>query len=99
MPTPANFDPERPLPWQPGGYAQTERMVSQQRTGMARWGPQQRCQHCHESLAKKHGLTPQGNSLGWLLRGFGPFCYPCNLDAWDAWKKGMFHGKTEQNGF
>lgn len=99
MPLPSNFDPERPMPWQPGGYGLTERMVAQQRTGMARWPATTRCKYCGELLSKKHGLTPQGHALGWLLRGEGPWCYDDNLRAWEAWKRGLYFGKTEQNGF
>jgi hypothetical protein len=94
-----NYDPNRPFPLELGGYSPQAVRNHQQRSGMARWPATQECQHCHEPLRKKHGLTPQGHTLGWLLRGFGPFCYPCNLDAWQAWKKGMFHGMTDNSGY
>lgn len=99
MSTVSSFDPERPVPWQPGGYSQTQRMAEEQRSGMARWPAETRCRYCGESLSKLHGLTPQGHALGWLLRGRGPWCFWCNLKAWDAWKRGLYFGKTELNGY
>jgi hypothetical protein len=93
------IDPTSPFPLELGGYSPQTVKNQSQRTGMARWGPNQECRHCHELLRVKHGLTPQGHSLGWLLRGFGPFCYGCNLSAWDAWKRGLFHGMTELSGY
>lgn len=95
-----NFDWDRPIPWEPGGFSPNAERDKKQRTGMARWPAWMLCRHCGELLAKKNGgLTPQGHSLGWLLRGYGPYCYFCNLDAWQAWKRGLFHGLTDQNGW
>lgn len=94
-----SLDPNSPFPLELGGYSPNTVRNHKQRTGMARWHRDQKCRHCHELLRAKHGLTPQGNSLGWLLRGFGPFCFACNLDAWSAWKKGTFHGMTENSGY
>lgn len=94
-----DYDPERPIPWQMGGFSQTQRMAEEKRTGMARWPANTVCAYCHEPLRKKHGVTPQGHALGWLLRGYGPFDYWCNMEAWNAWKRGLFHGLTELNGW
>lgn len=94
-----DYDPDRPSLYGPGGYSPTKVMLDQQRSGMARWPATTRCKYCGELLAKKHGLTPQGNALGWLLRGEGPWCIVCNHLAWQAWKRGLYFGKTEQNGF
>ena len=94
-----SIDPYSPFPLEVGGYSPQQVRNHNQRTGMARWHKDQKCRQCGELLRVKHGLTPQNNSLGWLLRGFGPYCYPCNLDAWSAWKKGLFHGMTENSGY
>jgi hypothetical protein len=96
---PPDYDPERPMPWNPGGYSPTVVMAQQKRSGMARWPAHMKCAQCGELLRARHGLTPQGHALGWLLRGFGPYCYWCNLNAWQSWKRGMFHGLTPLNGF
>ena len=97
---PAQFDWERPLPWDLGGFSPTLKAQQAKASGMCRWPATTKCRQCGELLAKKNGgLTPQGHALGWLLRGFGPYCYFCNLDAWGAWKRGLFHGLTETNGF
>jgi hypothetical protein len=94
-----DFDPDRPMPWEPGGYSKTLEACRRQTTGMFAWPPHIKCRQCKESLRQRHGLTPQGQALGWLLRGFGPFCFWCNLDAWQAWKRGLYRGKTALNGW
>lgn len=94
-----NFDWERPLPWDMGGYSPTTVANEKQHTGMMKLPPTARCEYCHEPLAKLHGLTPQGQALGWFLRGKGPWCYGDNLRAWEAWKRGLYFGKTALNGW
>jgi len=66
---------------------------------MARFARDVQCKYCHESLKKKHGQTPQGHILGFYLRGEGPWCLDHYLAAWDAWKRGLYYGKTDISGF
>ena len=96
---PTEFDWERPIPWSVGGYAPTAVQANKVKTGMARLPLTAVCKYCNESLVKKHGTTPQGNALGFYLRGEGPWCLAHYLEAWGAWKRGLYFGKTALNGW
>lgn len=93
-----NFDPQRPMAWG-DGFSPTALKNERVRTGMARLPLSAKCKYCNESLVKKHGRTPQGNALGFFLRGEGPWCLEHYHAAWAAWKRGLYFGKTELNGF
>lgn len=96
------YDPERPMLWEPGGWSPTVQAAEKVRTGLVRLPAHARCRYCHGYLSRKSmggGLTPQGEALGWFLRGEGPWCLEHYHYAWQCWKRGLYFGKTELHGW
>jgi hypothetical protein len=94
-----SYDPNSPFPLELGGFSPQQVRNERDRTGMARLPATAKCEYCHESLVRLHGKTPQGNALGFFLRGKGPWCLTHYHAAWAAWKRGLYYGKTELNGY